>query len=483
MSKSKTTFKISKENNFSEWYTEILNAAEVTDIRYGVKGFIVIRPWGAMILDKMFKIYESAMKRTGHEPAYFPTVIPEENFKKEAGHVKGFTPEVFWIESKKGEERLALRPTSETAFYQMYNLWIRSYRDLPLKMYQKGSIFRSETKATRPLIRGREFQWIESHNCFATKKEAEDQVKDDIDMTESVLHKIFAVPFLPMRRPDWDKFPGAEYTVGSDTIMPDGRVLQLPSTHMLGQNFSKAFNVRYTDEKENEKFVWQTCYGPGMSRMMASIIGSHGDDKGLILPYTLSPIQVIITPMHSQKKDKEIKKLAEELNETFFEEHIDAKIDHSNKRPGEKYFFWEMKGVPFRVEIGEKELEKKVVTLSIRDLDEKRKVKIKDLIEEIKNLGAEFDARLIAKSDEEFKSKIVSCKTKDEIKKELSSKKIAKFNFCSTQENGKICAEFIEKELQARVMGTNERNNEKPSGKCLFCGEKATAIVYAGKSY
>ena len=187
--------------------------------------------------------------------------------------------------------------------------------------------------------------------------------------------------------------------------------------------------------------------------------------------------------MHSQKKDKEIKKLAEELNETFFEEHIDAKIDHSNKRPGEKYFFWEMKGVPFRVEIGEKELEKKVVTLSIRDLDEKRKVKIKDLIEEIKNLGAEFDARLIAKSDEEFKSKIVSCKTKDEIKKELSSKKIAKFNFCSTQENGKICAEFIEKELQARVMGTNERNNEKPSGKCLFCGEKATAIVYAGKSY
>ena len=249
MGKSKTTFNISKTENFSEWYSEILARAEVTDIRYGVKGFVVIRPWGARIIEKMYRIYESALRRTGHDPSFFPTVIPEENFTKEAGHIEGFTPEVFWLENKQGDEKLALRPTSETAMYQMYSMWIRSHRDLPLKMYQRANVFRYETKATRPLIRGREFYWIEAHNCFATKKEAEAQVKEDIAMTEAVMHRVFGVSFLAMKRPEWDKFPGAEYTVGSDCILPDGKIIQQPSTHMLGQHFSKAFDVKYVDEK------------------------------------------------------------------------------------------------------------------------------------------------------------------------------------------------------------------------------------------
>ena len=240
----KITFNIDKENNFSEWYSEIVSKAEITDLRYNVKGFVVIRPWGALAIEKMYKIYEQELQSQGHLPVIFPAIIPEENFKKEASHVKGFKPQVFWLQDI-GGEKLALRPTSETAFYQLYSLWIRSYKELPLKLYQRANIFRYETKATRPLIRSREFYWIETHDVFATKKEAEQQVQEDIKTTEKIMHHIFGIPFVPMKRPLWDTFPGAEYTIGSDTIMPDGKIIQQPSTHLLGQHFSKTFYIKF----------------------------------------------------------------------------------------------------------------------------------------------------------------------------------------------------------------------------------------------
>jgi len=479
MGKKKTTFNISKEDNFSEWYSEILAKAEVTDLRYGVKGFVVIRPWGARIIDKMYRIYESALRATGHDPAIFPAVIPEKNFLKESSHVEGFAPEVFWLESKQGEDRLALRPTSETAFYDMYKWWIRSYRDLPLKMYQRANVFRSDTKATRPLIRSREFYWIETHNAFATKKEAEAQVLEDVAMSEEVMHKIFGVPFLPMKRPQWDKFPGANYTVAADTIMPDGKVLQLPSTHLIDQHFVKAFDVKFVDEKEKEKFPWTTCYGPCMSRIMASILAVHGDDNGLILPYTLAPVQVVVVPFDGKGVGDAVSKIRANL----LGEYIDVKVDDSDKRPGEKFFYWEMKGVPFRIDIGERELENGEVTVFIRDSKEKVSVKIEDLAESIKNLGAEYDERLIAKADEFFSDKVVSCKDKAGIKKALDSGKIARFSFCSADKEGEDCAEYVEKELQGSVMGTRADLNEKASGKCPICGKKNIVVVYAGKSY
>jgi prolyl-tRNA synthetase len=479
MAKKKTTFNISKSENFSEWYSEILNKAEVTDLRYGVKGFVVIRPWGARIIDKMYRVYESALRATGHDPAIFPAVIPEGNFKKESSHVDGFAPEVFWLDKKQGDDKLALRPTSETAFYDMYNLWIRSYRDLPLKVYQRANVFRSETKATRPLIRDREFHWIESHDAFASKKEAEAQVQDDIQMTEEVMHKIFGVPFLPMKRPQWDKFPGAVYTVGSDCILPDGKIIQQPSTHLIDQHFVKAFDVKFVDEKEKEKTPWLTCYGPCMSRIMSSVLAAHGDDSGLILPYTLAPVQVVIVPFEG----KGVESAVDDVRAQLLGEYIDVKVDNSDKRPGEKFFFWEMKGVPFRMEIGEKELENEEVTLFIRDTKEKMSVSIKDLPETIKNLGAEYDERLIAKSDEFFLDRVVDCKDKVSIKKALDSGKVARFSFCSAEKEGADCAQFIEKELQARVMGVRADKKEKASGKCPICDKKNTVVVYAGKSY
>jgi prolyl-tRNA synthetase len=475
----KTTFNISKEKNFSEWYSEILAKAEVTDLRYGVKGFVVIRPWGARIIDKMYRIYESGMRATGHSPAIFPALIPEKNFKKESSHVEGFAPEVFWLEKKQGDERLALRPTSETAFYDLYKIWIRSHRDLPMKLYQRANVFRDETKATRPLIRSREFHWIESHDAFESKKGAEMQVQDDIRMTEEIMHKIFGVPFLAMRRPEWDKFPGAEYTIGSDSILPDGKVIQQPSTHLIGQHFSKAFDVKFKDEKGRERFVWMTCYGPAMSRMLASVISVHGDDSGLVLPYTIAPIQVVIVPFGGKGVEKVVAGLMADL----MGEYIDVDIDDSDKRPGEKFYYWEMKGVPFRVEVGKKELEKGEVTVFIRDVREKVSVKIEDLAESIKNLGAEYDERLLAKADDFFGSKVVDCSSKSEVKRALNSKKIARFGFCSIEKAGVKCAEFVEKELQARVMGTRADVNEKAKGKCVVCGKKAGVVAYAGKSY
>jgi prolyl-tRNA synthetase len=475
----KTTFNISKKDNFSEWYSEILAKAEVTDLRYGVKGFVVIRPWGARIIDKMYRIYESALRATGHDPAIFPAVIPENNFKREASHVKGFSTELFWLDKKQGEDKLALRPTSETAFYDMYKIWVRSYRDLPMKMYQRANVFRNETKATRPLIRSREFHWIESHDVFASKKDAEVQVQDDIVMTEEVMHKIFGVPFLPMKRPQWDKFPGAEYTIGSDVVMPDGRVIQQPSTHLISQHFTKAFDVKFVDEKEKEKSPWMTCYGPCMSRMLSSVLSLHGDDNGLVLPYTLAPVQVVIVPFNGKGVDSAV----EDVRAQLLKEYIDVKVDDSDKRPGEKFFFWEMKGVPFRMDIGEKELAKDEVSLFIRDTKEKISVSIRDLPETIKNLGAEYDERLIARADEFFDAGVVDCKDKTGIKKALNSGKVARFSFCSAEKEGAKCAEYIEKELQARVMGTRGDLNEKASGKCPICGKKNTVVVYAGKSY
>ncbi|MBT6690650.1 proline--tRNA ligase [archaeon] len=479
MAKKKTTFNVSKSENFSEWFSEILQKAEITDLRYGVKGFVVIRPWGALIIDKMYRLYEDELRAKGHELSILPTIIPEENFNKEASHIDGFAPEVFWLDKKQGDSRLAMRPTSETAYYEMFALWIRSYRDLPLKMYQRGSVFRNETKATRPLLRGREFQWIETHNAFATKEDAEAQAQEDIGITEKLMHKVFGVPFFPMKRPKWDTFPGAVYTIGSDSLMPDGKIIQQPSTHLIKQSFPKSFGVKFVDKDEGEKTPWTTCYGPAMSRILASVIGMHGDDSGLVLPYALAPVQVVIVPFTGEGVDKAVLDIEKKLRE----KGVSVKVDDSDKRPGEKFFHWEMKGVPFRIEVGEKELERGEVSVFIRDNKEKVGVDMKSLARTIGKMGVEYDARLLAKADLFFEDKVIDCSDKVSIGKAIGDEKIARFSFCSVEADGEACAGVIEKEFVAEVRGTRADLDEKASGKCPICGKKNKVVVYAGKSY
>jgi len=479
--KSKEGLNIKKEENFSEWFSQVLEKAELIDLRLNMKGFMVFRPLAAMTIENMFKLYEEELQKKSHKPTFMPLVIPEENLKKESSHVKGFTPEVFWLK-KIGKEKLALRPTSETLYTPMFKLWIRSHRDLPMKLYQRGSVFRFDTKATRPLIRTREIIWIETHDAFATKKEAEAQVQEDIDTTEKIMHQKFGIPFLAIKRPQWDKFPGAEYTVGSDVFMPDGKLIQQPSTHLMGQKFSKAFDAKFKNIKGKEEYLWTTAYGPAMSRILASIISTHGDNQGLIFPFCIAPIQVIIIPIFNIKNKNKIIKQATKLKEKLNSIEIRTEIDASEKRPGEKYNHWELRGVPFRIEIGEKEFKTKKVTLVSRDTNKKENLSIKNF-SKIKELGKEFDIRLKEKAEGFMKGKVVNCKTKEDIKKAIKNKKIARVNFCSIDKQGEKCAEIIEKEINAEVRGVLANKKEKPTGKCIICNKPAKEVVYVGKSY
>ena len=469
-----------KEENFSEWYSQIIDKAEIVDLRLGIKGFIVIRPWGASVIEKIYNLYEEELQRKNHKLTIMPSVIPESNLKKEAGHIKGFTPEVFWLQTEKGEEKLALRPTSETLYTPMFALWIRSHRDLPMKLYQKGSVFRHDTKATRPLIRGREFNWIEAHNAFATKRDAEKQVQEDIQMTENVMHQELGIPFLPIKRPEWDKFAGAEYTIGSDVLMPDGKLIQQPSTHLMGQKFSKAFNAKFKNKEGKEDYIWTTAYGPAMSRILVSVISTHGDDKGLVLPFQLSPIQIVIIPIYTKKNKAKIMKYSRSIKNKL--KNYRVEIDEREYSPGWKFNEWELKGVPFRVEIGEKEVKTKSLTLFTRDTGKKENLKTSNL-SKLSKLGKDYDSRLLKKAEKFLKSRIINCKTKEQVKKAMKEGKIARVNWCSLDKEGLKCAEHVEKEINAEVRGSLANKREKPSGKCIVCGRNAKEVVYVAKSY
>lgn len=474
---------VTKKGNFSEWYTQIIQQAELADIRYNIKGFLVFQPWSVLAMEKMYKILENVLQKKGHKPYWFPTLIPESNLKKESSHIGGFTPEVFWVThggDKKFEEKYALRPTSETAFYQMFALWLRSYNDLPLKTYQRANVFRYETKATRPFLRSREFHWVEAHCAHATEKDAFNQVLEDMETTKEVLHDSFSLPFIFFERPDWDKFPGASRTFAADVLNPDGKVVQQPSTHMISPNFSKAFDVKFKDKDGKEKYAFITCYGPAISRIFASVIITHGDDKGLKFPWEIAPVQVMIVPIDC--KDKKLMKKASELKAEI-EKFASVDIDISDKRPGEKFNHWEMKGVPIRIDLGLKDLQNKKITVFRRDLDKKEAVPEKKLVSEIQKISKEFTKNLIKKADKIFEGRIKDAKNVKEIKKVIEEGGIARCNFCSVEKEGVSCAEIIEKEIGAKVRGTRLDEKAKPKGKCAVCNKPAKSIVYIAREY
>jgi prolyl-tRNA synthetase len=472
---------VKKNENFSEWYTEVVKKCELADIRYNIKGFLVFQPWSVLCMEKMYSFLEKALQKKGHRPYWFPTVIPEKNFKMEGEHVKGFTPEVFWITeagNDKFEERLALRPTSETAFYQMFSLWIRSYKDLPFKTYQRANVFRYETKATRPFLRSREFHWIEAHCAHQSLKDAEKQVKEDMETTKEVLHDIFGLPFIFFERPSWDKFPGAFRTFAADVLNPDGRVIQQPSTHILNQGFSKGFNVKFVNKEEKEEYCWITCYGPAVSRIFASVAIVHGDDKGLRFPWKIAPVQIMIVPI---KDDEKLNKKAEEIKKEL-ESFASVEIDKSEKSAGEKFNYWEMKGVPIRIDLGFKDIESKKITFFRRDLNKKEVIDEKGFAEKIKKVSEEFDGNLINQADHTFDSRIKNAKNISEVKKIIEEGSIARVNFCSVDKDGISCAEVVEKEAGAKIRGT-QLEKEKPTGKCVICNKVAKEVVYIARDY
>lgn len=475
-----------RKKDFSEWFSEILVKAELADLRYNVKGFLVHRPWSVLAMKSMYRIYEDEFENKGHEPAWFPAVIPESNFKMEAEHVEGFAPELFWITHSGDEklaERMALRPTSETAMYTMYSKWIRSWRDLPLKIYQSCQVWRCDTKATRPFIRGREFYWIEGHDVFATMEEAEKQVKEDMQMTENVMHKVYGIPFLSIQRPEWDKFPGAVHTYVADTIMPDGKILQQPSTHLLGQNFAKGFRIRFKDKDEKEKYPWQTCYGPAIWRMFASVIALHGDDKGLMFPFEIAPAQVIIIPITGLGEDVRVVEKCNEIKKTLEAASIRARVDTSDNTPGWKFNQWELRGVPVRIDVGPKELKERSFTLVRRDTGARRKARESELVRIIPNIGKDMTARMRESADAFLRKNIRSASDLKELGTQLDKGGFVRIDFCSMDIEGVPCAEKIKDRFHAEVRGTRFDKSEKPKGRCVVCGKPGTCVAYVGRAY
>jgi prolyl-tRNA synthetase len=438
-------------------------------------------------MKRMFAAYRKELEKEGHKEVWFPAVIPESFLKQEAKHAE-FSAEVFWITAagankKKLEEPMCLRPTSETGMYNMYSRWIRSWRDLPFKRYQQCQVWRYES-TTRPFLRGREFFWIEAHNCFATAKEAEDQIKEDVNTTEKVMHMQFGIPFIFFRRPAWDMFLGTEYSCAADTLTPDGRALQQPSTHFYGNKFAKAFNVKFKDQSGKEKYVYQTTYGPAIWRMIASIISLHGDNKGLILPFNLAPYQVVIIPIYKKDKNKEIasygSKLASKLRKAGYRVFFDADEERS---PGSKFYNWEIKGVPLRIEIGPRDLEKKQVVCMLRHTGKKQVVRVKDVVKHVKRVESTVLLSLRKQADALLKKNIHEAKTYAELEKKIKKGGFVKVNWCSIKEDGEPCAERIETDLLAKVRGIRIDKKEKPTGKCIVCGAKAQHIVYVAKQY
>ncbi|MBN2478566.1 proline--tRNA ligase [Candidatus Micrarchaeota archaeon] len=478
-----------KKSDFSEWYNTIIKEAELCDLRYNLKGFIVFLPWSVMSMEKMYKKYEEVLQKNGHRPAWFPALIPESNFKTESEHVEGFTPEVLWVThagDSELEQKYAMRPTSETAMYPMYSLWIQGAKDLPLKIYQRAQVWRHETKATKPFIRSREFYWIEAHDVFATENEALVQVKQDMEMAQQVLFEELGIPFLFFKRPQWDKFAGAVDTYAADTLMPDGKTLQLPSTHMLGQNFSKAFNVKYMDENGENKYCWQTCYGPAISRIYAALISTHGDDKGLVLPFDFAPVQIVMVPiLKSDSPDNEkiiskCRELEKELSRNY-----SVHLDNSENTPGFKYNYWEMKGVPVRIELGKRDLDNGSVMLVKRHTCEKIKVPFKEIKKQIDNANKEIKDSLKNKSKEHFESLVSKADDMKSLNSILEKKGgFVRVPFCTDSMDGKPCAEKIRDETHGNVRGSLYNSKEKPKNeKCISCGNKAKIYLYVARQY
>lgn len=477
-----------KSKSFSAWYNEIVKEAELCDLRYNLKGFVVFMPWSVMSMKKMYAIYEKALESRGHVPALFPALIPEGYFHKEAEHIAGFAPEVLWVTEagkNKLEERYAMRPTSETAMYSMYSLWINGLKDLPLKIYQSCQVWRHETKATKPFIRSREFYWIEAHDAFATKAEAEKQVQEDMEMAEEVIHQQFGVPFLFFRRPQWDKFAGAVDTYAADALMPDGKTLQLPSTHLLGQNFAKPFNVKFTNEKGELEYVWQTCYGPAISRIYAAVFATHGDDKGLVLPFELAPLQIVIIPIYKGENKEKVKSECEKTRKMLLAENFTVTLDDSENTPGFKFNHWEMKGVSFRIEIGERDIAEQSCIVVRRDTKEKMKVKVSDLAKTIKGLKNEITKTLRERADAWFKTKLSEAKAMKELESVLDKNGgFVRVAFCTDQMEGENCADAIRDACMANVRGSLFGSKDAPKGeKCISCGKSASIYLYVARQY
>jgi len=483
----KDLFNISKEKNFSEWYVELVRRAKLMDQRSPVKGFDVVMPNAYAIWERIQDFLNPEFARMGAKNAYFPLVIPESLLREEAEHFDGFVPEVAWVTHGGDEplgDRLAIRPTSEMIINRMFSLWIRSYHDLPMQVNQWCNIVRWETKMTKPFIRGREFLWQEGHTAFASAEEAEKNVNDALGIYKRLIEERLKIAAFFVKRPEWDKFAGAEETISLETLMPDGKVLQAGTAHNLGQHFSKPLGIEFLDKNNEKKNPYQTSWGVS-TRLIGAVVMSHGDDKGLVLPFGLAPVQIVIIPILFKGKEKPVLDACERMRLMLENAGFVVEVDTSDKRAGEKHYYWELMGAPLRIEIGPRDVESGKLVLASRIANEKNAIEQKDLLAEVEKAAKSLDDQLMKASAIHLKESIKGASTIEQISSIVASGQIAKTPFCTVGPEGKACDESLKEKTGGEVRGTLYPLSEKPdeSDVCPICGKVAKAIVYIAKAY
>ncbi len=471
---------VSKKENFSEWYTQIVLKAKLADYA-PVKGLIVLRPDGYSIWESLRNTFDKKFASNGIRNGFLPILIPESLLGKEKKHFAGFNPEVFWV-THSGEneigDKLALRPTSETLAYTMYSKWIQSWRDLPLKMNFWNSALRAEIKGTKPFLRTSEFLWQEGHTVHSTQEEAEEQVMEILEIYKNTVEEELAIPVTTGKKSEKEKFVGAVYTTTMESIMPDGKALQMGTSHFLGQNFSKPFEVKFADKDNVEHYAWQTSWGISW-RLIGAMIMIHGDDQGLVLPPKIAPMQVVIVPIY--KNDEGKKKVlpkVEEIRKILESKEIRVHVDdRSELSPGYKFNDWELKGVPIRVEIGPKDIEKQSVVIAKRYNREKSSLGFTE-IEKISTILDEIQTDMLKTAIKQAKANTIDISDYTEFKL-----KIEKGGFFNAPWCGKVeCEEKIKEETGAdiRVIPFGSENTNE---KCMYCREQSISIPIFARGY
>ena len=481
MSKEEIGITASKKDDFSEWYTQVVLKAELADYA-PVKGLIVLRPDGYSIWESIKKSLNEKFSKLGVRDGFLPILIPESLLAKEKKHFAGLNPEVFWV-THSGENRLgdklALRPTSETLAYSLYSKWIKSWRDLPLKINFWNTALRAEIKGTKPFIRTSEFLWQEGHTVHTTQEEAEKEVLKILDIYKSIIEEELAIPVISGKKSEREKFVGAVYTTTMESVMPDGKALQMGTSHFLGQNFSKPFEVKFADKDNVENFVWQTSWGVSW-RLIGAMIMTHGDDKGLVLPPKVAPIQVVIIPIYYSDEDgQKVLKKANELQDNIISKNIRVHIDDRDQlTPGYKFHDWELKGIPLRIEIGPKDIERNKVVLVKRYNKEKTDISFDDVAEKLDGVLVDIQKQMLISGKKVLDEMIHNISSYDEFKSQIEKGGLLQTPWCGKQE----CEEKMKEETGADIR-VIPFGSEDSSKKCVYCNEQSISVPIFARGY
>jgi prolyl-tRNA synthetase len=472
---------VKKSNDFSDWYTQCVLKSSIADYSPS-KGFIILRPYGYAIWEIIRELLDDQLRKTGHKNGFLPVLIPESLLTKEKDHFDGFMPEVFWV-TKSGDtdlgEKLAVRPTSETIAYSMFSKWISSYRDLPLKMNFWNSALRAEIKSTKPLIRNSEFLWQEGHTAHKDENEADEEVRLILDIYKNLIEQYLALPTLSGFKTDKEKFVGAKYTTCLESMMADGKALQMATSHHLGQNFSQPFEIKFLNKDTLEQYVWQTSWGISW-RVIGAIIMVHGDDKGLILPPKISPTQVIIVPIYKDDSKTVVKQKAYELEQKLKDSKIRAQTDDRDEyTSGWKFNDWEMKGVPLRVNVGLRDIKENQVELIRRDTKERFYVTEKELVNQTLSTLENIQSNMFDRAKSHLQENTRSAATLEELLSVLDiSGGFVACSWCGKRE----CEDLVKEKTTAdiRIVPFNPKNN---ISSCIGCGQQETIEVYFARAY